>query len=347
MKHYLQTPVPDTDATIDIGPIALVDDAHPDWGQSRYDFISKMGFVAAIALVFVCASPSVFADGFAPGDPAGKPEGTEQPAKKKLARQVAKRDPLAVDPAVAVKDEPLKSVDLPGVMKLEGASRDVLDPTRVRRISWANAGSQTVYVSATQPNRIQLPFVNPKVIATDDVDIDKRATGNNIYVTFKNAAPVAVQVWIEPQTESSASVGLQLVPKSIPAQSIIVVDDTVEGSAGRAKHTSPETEYLTRVQAVLEEAALGASPAGYAVVDLQVPPMSVDGLVVEGLRRLSGRGDDIYVYTATNPGATDVELRENEFDGPDVRAVSILPRPLLHPGERAVVTVLARKREGG
>lgn len=257
----------------------------------------------------------------------------------------AKRDPLAVDPSTAVKSEPLKEVDLPGVLKLEGAERDLLDPTRERRISWRNGGSQTVYVSATQPNRIQLPFVNPKVIANTEVDIDKRASGSNVYVSFRSSAPGPVQVWLEPPGDSSASVGLQLVPKSIPAQSIVVVDDTVEGTRGRAQRANASSEYLTRVQALMEQAALGDAPSGYSVVDLVVPPISLNGLLVEGQRRLSGSADDLYVYTVTNPGATEVQLQEREFDGADVRAVSILPKPLLRPGERAIVTVLAGKRK--
>lgn len=314
------------------------------------NFALRAGAMAALSAAMLCASSPSRADGFAPGDPANVPEQVVRHVKTKSiakpAHQSTKRDALAVDPAVAVKDEPQKAVDLPGVMKLDGANRDILDPTRVRQIHLSNGASQTTYVSATQPNRIQLPFVNPKVIATDDIDIDKSPVSNNVYVTFKNAVPTAVQVWIEPKTGSSVAVGLQLVPKTIPAQSIVVVDDTVQGSAGRDRRASAESEYLTRTQAVLEEAAFGASPLGYAAVDLQVPAMSVNGVVIEGVRRLSGRGDDIYVYGATNPGGTDVQLQEKEFDGPDVRAVSILPRPLLHPGERAVVTVLAKKREG-
>ena len=305
-------------------------------------FVSRVTLAAAIACTCFAAS----ADGFGRDDPLSGDSHREIRALALRLAGNAKRDPLAIDPAVAIKEEPVKSVDLPGVMKLEGADRGLLDPTRERRISWRNGGSQTVYVSATQPNRIQLPFVNPKVIANSDVQIDKRATGSNVYVAFKNANPTPVQIWIEPPDESSASVGLQLVPKTMPAQSIIVVDDTVAGSAGRAQRSSASNEYLTRVQAILEEAALGASPTGYSVVELQVPAIVLNGLLVEGVRRLSSRSDDIYVYTASNPGSGDVHLRESEFDGPDVKAVSILPKPYLHAGERAIVVVLAKKREG-
>ncbi|WP_202619920.1 type-F conjugative transfer system secretin TraK, partial [Escherichia coli] len=72
----------------------------------------------------------------------------------------------------------------------------------------------------------------------------------------------------------------------------------------------------------------------------------VNGLAVRGLRRLSSRTEDLYVYELTNTGAAEREVHEDEFDGAGVLAVSILPRPLLRPGERAVLVVLAAKRQG-
>ena len=316
--------------------------------------IRVSGFSVVLAASFGIAAllPSMaLADGF-PTDPL--PGAGSSTASRSIdptsrfrvhAPRHPTRDPLAVDAGVAVKDDPAKTIDLPGVLKLEGADRDALDPTRVQRISWTNAGSRTVYVSATQPNRIQLPFANPKIVSTTDVEIDKRPSSNNVYVTFAAGVTHPVQIWLEPVAESSASIGLQLVPKTIPAQAIVVLDDTVDGSSGRSARGTPQNEYLTRVQALLEQAALGASPEGYAAATLELPPISVDGLAVEGLRRLSGRSEDIYVYTVSNPGAADVRVVEREFDGADVLAVSIVPKPLLHAGERAIVAILAKKRD--
>ena len=312
-------------------------------------------WAALLALAAASAPGFALADGF-PSEPLpvasvgplateAVPAAPSRPGLSARSKRKAVRDPLSVDPEIAVKDEPLKATSLPGVLKLEGADRDALDPSRVRRISWTNGGSQTVYVSSTQPNRIQLPFSNPKVISTTDIEVDKRAASNNVYVTFAAGVTHPVQIWLEPVAESNASIGLQLVPKAIPAQAIVVLDDTVAGSNGRSARSTPENEYLTRVQALLEQAALGASPEGYAAVELQVPPISVNGLVVTGVRRLSGRSEDIYVYAVGNSGTADVLVHEREFDGADVTAVSIVPKPLLHPGERSIVAILAKKRD--
>jgi conjugal transfer pilus assembly protein TraK len=282
----------------------------------------------------------------------GLPDGAPPPADGAAANHVRKalkarvRDPLAADASIAVQNTPALEINLPGVLKLEGAQRDLVDSKRVRKISWTNGPSQTVWVSATQPNRIQLPFANPRVVSTGEVLVDKRAASNNVYVTFQEGVTTPTQMWLEPAGESSASIGLELVPKSIPAQTIVVVDDTVAGTANRAELAGTDNEYLTHLQALLEQAALGASPEGYSVADLQLPPIAVNGLAIEGMRRLSGRADDIYVYAVTNPGTTDVQVHEREFDGDDVKAVSIVPRPYLHPGEKAIVAILAAKRQG-
>ena len=313
--------------------------------------VRAAAWAGGLSIVGLLVPGLSLADGF-PTEPlpgadrfsAGRPTSPLTRARPSVMAR-AKLDPLAVDAGVAVKDEASKSIDLPGVLRLDGADRDTLDPTRVRRISWTNAGSQTVYVSATQPNRIQLPFANPRIVSSTDVEIDKRPSSNNVYVTFAAGVTHPVQIWLEPVSESSASIGLQLVPKAIPAQAIVVLDDTVASTAGRSARSTPENEYLTRVQSLLEQAALGASPEGYAAVELELPPISVNGLAVAGLRRLSGRSEDIYVYTVSNPGSADVQVHEREFDGADVTAVSIVPKPLLHPGARAIVAILAKKRE--
>ena len=253
-----------------------------------------------------------------------------------------KRDELDPDLNLAIKDSPEHAVDLPGVLKLDGAPTGVLDPTRARKISWTNEGSQTVYVSATDPNRFQFPFPNPRVIGTTDVDIDKRPNSSNVYVTFVAGVTHPVQVWFEPHEGSGASVGLLLVPKRIPGQSIQIVDDTGALTPHATRAEEPD-DFLARVQSELQDALEGRSPPGWSAVNVPVPPIVLDGVLVDGVRRLSSLSEDIYVYTVRNPSPVDVVLDESQFDGPRVEAVSILPSPLLHSRGTTYVAVLARK----
>jgi conjugal transfer pilus assembly protein TraK len=253
-----------------------------------------------------------------------------------------KRDELDPRLVTYAKDVAPAEVNLPGVLRLDGASLGLLDPARARRVSCTNEGTVTVHLSATEPNRILLPFPNPRVVGTDDLEITKRADNNNVYITFKPGVDHPTTVWLEPHSGSSVACGFQLIPKRIPAQSIHVVDDTGALTPVAARAQEPD-DFLSRVQTDLEDALDGRSPPGWSTVSVPVPPIALDGVLIEGVRRLSSLREDIYVYTVLNPGATDVVLDETEFDGPTVEAVSILPTPLLHSRGTTRVAVLARK----
>ncbi len=268
--------------------------------------------------------------------------------KRHAARATAKasRDPLKVDPSISVKDTPRKEIDLPGVLHVQGQRLDVLDPTKARKISWTNGGSQTIYLSVNEPNRIQLPFKNPYVVRMSDVTVDHRPDSNNMYVYWNVTRPEDAQprqIYIEPPGGGS-SLGLELVPKAIPGQTVIVTDDTGI-TAGQRPAAGASGDYITHIQDLMSAVALGRSPDGFSQVDVQLPPIGMDGLSVTADTRYSSHEGDLWVYTVRNPGPSRALLHEQEFDGPNVLAVSIFPKPLLLPGQETKVFVLARKRE--
>ena len=263
-------------------------------------------------------------------------------SEAKAHEAAPKVDELDPKRAILVKDAPPTEVNLPGVLKLNGAALGLLDPARARRISCTNEGTTTVYFSASEPNRIQLPFVNPRVIGTPDLEIDKRPDRSNVYVTFAAGITHPATVWFEPHSGSSLSCGLQVIPMRIPAQSLQIVDDSGAASQ-RTARADASNDFLSRVQADLEDALEGQAPAGWSSVNVPVPPIAIDGVLIEGVRRLSSVREDIYVYTVFNPGSSDVVLEETEFDGPAVEAVSILPTPLLHSRGTTRVAVLVKK----
>jgi conjugal transfer pilus assembly protein TraK len=270
------------------------------------------------------------------------PPHQRHPAAKATSKKV--RDPLKVDPTIALKDAPEKEIDLPGVLKVPGESLDAIDPTKAQKVRWTNGGSQTVYLSVNEPNRIQLPFKNPYIVQTSDITIQRRASGNNIYVYWPSLPAKPRQIFIEPPGGGPA-LGLQLVPKEISAQTILVTDDTGAVSGSQRAKTNG-SDYVTRVQDVMETVAHGRTPDGYSQVDIALPPIAMNGLVVTVDSRYSDRDGDLYAYTVQNPGKGPASLREEEFNGPNVLAVSIFPKPVVSPGESTRVFVLARKREG-
>ena len=281
------------------------------------------------------------------------PENAPAPAARHVSTRTSKKaehksadkayNPLAVDPSIAVKDTPAKEVNLPGVMTVPGQPVGALDPTRAHPISMTDGGVVTIYMSVNAPNRIEMPFGNPLTHHRDTLQVDK-SQGQNLYVYWKNLPASEETMYIEPMDGRGPVLGLDIVPKDIPAQTYIVKDDTGI-VAGHQKPKQNSDDYIGHVQDVMESVALGHAPDGYSDVDMTMPPMAVDGLVVTVDKRFSSQEGDIYVYTARNPGQSRAVLDEREFDGADVLAVSIFPKPVLQPGESTRVFVMARKRE--
>jgi conjugal transfer pilus assembly protein TraK len=254
-----------------------------------------------------------------------------------------KVDRLAVHPEAAIKDTAAPEINLPGVMKVAGADAHALDFSRARVVDVTDGGSQTVYVSHVDQNRIQLPWPNTKVIGTEELTIDKNSSSNNVYVQFKEGVQRAVTVWFE-QPGSSKALGLQLVPKQIPAQTIRVRDTSL--LAGEPKPVKGN-DYVAVTQGLMEQVALGGTPQGYSAVDIAVGPIAMNGLVVTPQKQYSSADKDIYVYDVANPGPQKASLQEKEFDGDNVLAVSIFPKPVLAANEHTRVIVLTRKASGG
>jgi conjugal transfer pilus assembly protein TraK len=283
---------------------------------------------------------------FAPA-PARTTASAEFPVRKVKATlkpaAAPKADRLAVHADAAIKDTRAPEVVLPGVMKIAGADAHALDFSRARIVEVTNGGSQTVYVSVNDQNRIQLPWPNTKVVGTEELMVDKRPTSNNVYVQFKEGVKRAVQVYFE-QPDGPSVLGLQLVPKDIPAQTILVRDASLLPGERRPVKGG---DYVASIQGLMEEVALGGAPQGYSQSDIAAGPIALNGLVVTPHRMYSSADKDIYVYDVANPGPNRAALQEKEFDGENVLAISIFPRPTIAPSEHTRVIVLTRKASGG
>lgn len=267
------------------------------------------------------------------------------PGTKRSAKAPTKKpfNPLEVHADITVKDTPAKEINLPGVMKIAGESSQALDFSKVQVVELTNGGSKTVFLSNVDQNRIQLPFANPKVIGTAEVTVDKRASSNNIYLQFVEGVTRPVQIYIEPAGGGTV-LGLQLVPKEIPAQTILVRDKTP--LSGDSIVAPKSNDYITQTQAMMETVALGGSPQGFSLIELRIPPIVMNGLMIQTEKQFSSSDRDIFVYDVMNPAKTKVTLQESEFDGENVLAISIFPKPILLPNEHTKVLVIARKEKG-
>jgi len=329
-------------------PISLLLLAATTVGAAHAQQIASATFATAPTAPAASASAE-----FAVTKPAGACERTlTVPCEPKRIRKVTatlkpprapKADRLSVHPEAAIKDTKAPEVVLPGVMKIAGADAHALDFSRARTVDVTNGGSQTVYVSKVDQNRIQLPWPNTRVIGTDELEIKKSPNSNNVYVQFKEGVDRAVQVYFE-QSNGPSVLGLQLVPKNVPAQTFLVRDASL--FAGDQKPVKGG-DYVATTQGLMEQVALGGAPQGYSQTDIAVGPIAMNGLVVTPEKQYSSADKDIYVYDVANPGPQKVSMQEKEFDGENVLAISIFPKPVLAANERAKVIVLTRKASGG
>ncbi len=277
---------------------------------------------------------------FKPIDTAPK---KSPPAGKKKEEKKA-RDPLSIHADAAVKNTNPREIVLPGVMRINGENAHALDFTKARSIQLTNGGSETVYLSAKYPNRIQLPFADAKIIGAEGITVKPSKTSNNIYIQFDEGFSNQIQVYFENKTGSKAVLGLMLVPKDIPGQTLLVQDNTtLDGESIVAPKTN---DYISNTQYLFEVIALGGVPQGFSRTDLDIPPIIMSGLVVKPRKLYSTSDRDIYEYDVTNPNSKKAIISEQEFDGDSVLAVSIFPKPILEKNEQTRVIVVARKRKG-
>jgi conjugal transfer pilus assembly protein TraK len=260
-----------------------------------------------------------------------------------LKKPVPKTNPLAVHPEAAVRDTKAPEIALPGVMTIAGADAHALDFSRARVVEITNGGSQTVYVSSVDQNRIQLPWTNTKVVGTEELTVEKDPASNNVFVQFKEGVSRAVTIYFE-QPGGPSVLALQMVPKEIAGQTILVRDSSLAGAAQRPVKGG---DYVAATQSLMEQVALGGAPQGYSQTDLPIGPIARNGLVITPRKRYSSADKDIYVYDVANPGPARATLQEKEFDADTVLAISIFPKPVIAAGEHTQVIVLARKASGG
>ena len=236
------------------------------------------------------------------------------------------------------------AIALPGVMKIEGADVAATDFSRSRVVPFVNGSSRTLHVSATEPNLIQLPFTPTNAPATERLTIQN--SGNNLFVSFdprfaNDDKPA--QLWIE--APNHQVMGLQLVPGNMPAQPILLESRaTYDGNARTRKGVD---SYVAGIQDIMQELALGQAPEGCTVIDLTrsigQSPIAMNGLLVSAQKEYSCDSNNLFVYQVSNPGDKRVMVREDEFDGKLVTAISIYPRPLLNAGDLTQVFVLVDK----
>jgi conjugal transfer pilus assembly protein TraK len=154
-----------------------------------------------------------------------------------------------------------------------------------------------------------------------------------------------VGIFIADKKPGRPVVALTLVPKSIPAQSIVV---QLDPSTRVADDAEEEAEgYSNRLVQLLREIVRGRVPQGYSAAPIAVGQATVGPVRATPEERWSGADMDIHRYRIENTGAEPVELTDPSFYEPGVKAVLFFPRIRIAPGETtAAYTVRGLDQEG-
>ncbi len=228
---------------------------------------------------------------------------------------------------------------LPGLGLLPGEKRPMM--ANVVRVS--SHYNEVLYVSSGFPNRISTPFAAPKLI--DNSEVEWQVQGQSLYLLPKSAEK-PVGIFVTGSGVNDPVVSLTLIPRNIPAQTLILQLDEDRSSAAGAEQSGESAEassYTDRLRGILRNVVMGKTPAGFSEGLLPIAVGRMDALLVMPEKRYSGQHLDVFKYRVENVGPEEIELAEPSFYRDGVRAVSIYPVIKLRKGMSTLVFVLSDK----
>lgn len=279
------------------------------------------------------------------------------PAEKSATRPRTSKPPKATDGGAGVGtpksrsaislDVPLKRderLTLPGIGFLPGAKTTIAQDV-VRAVEGKN---QIVAVSTAFANRIATPFAVPTAVGIySDSHVIIKQVGQSLFVQFKTEEPLAL--YVTGSTPGDPVISLTLVPKPIPAQTVLVqIDEQAHGAplaTAEADRKEPAS-YTDKLVTTLRSAAQWHAPAGFVEAPLPKATGRIGELIVTPEVRYSNAVLDVYRYRIQISGTDPVELDEASFDADGVRAVAFFPSGKVRPGESVSVFVVSDKSVG-
>lgn len=232
---------------------------------------------------------------------------------------------------------------IPGVGKVPGIANAKNNVVRVN-----SDRNEVVYIAANHPNRIATPYKSPKALGKqgENEDVIKRVN-SSLYITPADLEPIAIFVIGDKPNDPVFS--LTLVPKDIPAQTIIAQLDSSVATSGfdgqDLKGDIGSASYVEKLNYLLKSSALGRVPEGYTAGALPKSIARGQYLSITPQLRYAGASYDIYRHQVTSTSNTPLELKEDTFYTPGVRAIGFFPRVILQPGEDSYVFII-HQREG-
>jgi conjugal transfer pilus assembly protein TraK len=201
-----------------------------------------------------------------------------------------------------------------------------LNSFAIQTVTLSESASPFIEISHKDLNLLKFPFPDVKVY-TNSTDIDIKIHGGDVFINVLSESVIItdpISIFI---VTSSGTYSMMLVPKFIPAETIIVkIDkqDIEEAAFWERSH-----DYITRIKEVIKAMYKEVPPTGFKVVKTKNQ--------LSKWKELSMVKDKVYLgasltgerYEAVNLTSGNIRLSESEFYEEGVLAVSIDRHELL------------------
>lgn len=195
-----------------------------------------------------------------------------------------------------------------------------------------------INVSSRMANELITPYQNPQLIKfiREQTDASISSSGSSIYVS--TGSEEFVQLLIKnADAPAQPAISLVLLPaEDVEPQHIML--NPVGVAFGASKEDSDtklgSANYVDMLRELIREAARDDVPQGYAKDPVwNGTKIQVGTVVGEPSKRLVGNTLAVEYFVLQNTGASRVELVEQNFKMPGVRAIAFINEVLLAPGQ--------------
>lgn len=252
------------------------------------------------------------------------------PIKLKPISAPAARDEIILPPPPP---KAIEGENLPGIGFMPGENPDLKNKV----IKAGSQRNEISYISSSFINRIATPFRSPRVIDQSGADI--RVDGSDVYVKPSTALPIAIYIVDD---VSRQTISMTLVPKNLPAQTLVAQIQTQSISAEKSDPL-PE-EYIAKLTNVNLQIAQDKLPSGFTEASLPASISRINNLTITPLKRYSGSTYDVYKYEVASGYQNTIELKEDAFfNDQNIRTISFFPATTLANGQKTYMFIVSDK----
>lgn len=191
-----------------------------------------------------------------------------------------------------------------------------------------------VTVSEKDINRIEMP--EPVIEALSSKAIDVKVKDRNIFVKLSDSHPAELFISTQKRT-----ISLILVPKDIPAETILV--RAKENNISSSLSLSVDDSYEDVIKKIVTSLSKENAPSGYIEIHPKEAEKTLSGLSAKKVYEIQGPVFEGERYEIKNTGSSDVSLSEEMFYKEGILAVS-LDKYTLSPNEACRLFIVKRTR---